>query len=191
MMINNLQDSEAVKRKREIRKLGTAPNLGDSSVTTPGKRIRIGQPGAGGYLEAGGRLFWEGLVEFIGETKLDGDVRITLSLYVGADTTLDGNTTITGTTELQSNLNVTGSGKITAGNVQISPAATGGGAIIPVSGPLYIGGPAGVKLAENVEVIASLNVGEYLLNPGIEPSSSGALRPVMVNPSNGRFYYAP
>lgn len=156
MRIDNLRDNQAVRTRKIVKTHATSANLGDTSITTLGKRLRVGAPGEGGYLEAGGRLFWQGPVELIGEVLLDGNVRITLTLTVDAETELNGDV------ELNSDLTVAGGRVVVQGPIELviddgklqfangaSVAGTAGGVTVAS------GGGAQLQVASTVASISS------------------------------------
>lgn len=171
MRIDNLRDSQAVRTRKQVKALGTRAPIGDSSITTPGKRLRIGAPGGGGYLQAGGALVWQGPVNFegpfsnigpftnSGPLTNSGAFTNTGKLTQNGDADFNGAvkiagaTTITGATELQSDLNVTGGGKVQAGAVVID-GTSGGRVAAPGATLALVGGPGaiGVSLTGNVTV---------------------------------------
>jgi len=175
MRIDNLRDSQAVRTRKQVKALGTRAPIGDSSITTPGKRLRVGSVGAGGYLEAGGRLYWQGPVEFVGEVLLDGSVTITLTLDVtgdarfGANTEIEGNldvsaeTILRGLTTLQNDLQVDAGGSIKVGTgLTITPGGSYGGEIVA--------GGVGVLHLVAANVLAS----EYISADGLSIGALGA-----------------
>ncbi|QJU52924.1 hypothetical protein SCB71_06275 [Herbiconiux sp. KACC 21604] len=181
-------DRESTVRKRENRRLAARTPLGDSSITRPGKRLRVGPEGIGGTLNSDGTMDWAGIVRFIGEffqtgpSVFDGSVSITGAdgtLTVTAETTLGGATQITstldvtagtrlrGATTQEADFTVTAGGRIIlTGTI---PLVMQNGVLTFASGGELQGFAAGLRMAANnaavtaVDGLASMQAGSTVL----------------------------
>lgn len=218
MKIFNLNESaSSIQRKNEVKALATAAPLGDSSITKPGKRLRIGAPGSGGYLRADGTIDWEGLVHFVGQFLNEGPFENrgpftnTGPLEQNGDAELNGDTTIQGQTVLMSELILDAAARIyMQGTV---PVEMKNGVFSFANGGEIRGASTGVQIAANNAMmtafnnIVALQVGSKIIaltNAGvtitadvgilgeltaqIPLSSASGLQTVKVDPVTGKFF---
>lgn len=141
MRIDNLKGDELAAVTRRLSTVETQSPLGHSSVSK-GRTRFIGERSlvVEGSAEVIGVLYGDGSIQWTGPATFDGDVDITKTLDVSADTTLGGDLTISGLAQLLSDLVVQAGGKITVGNMTIDPTISGGAITFANGGQVFTDG---------------------------------------------------
>lgn len=160
---------------RRVRRMELSPQIGNTAVdsgalvvkSVEGFRVE-GSAVVIGLLDGEGHLVWSGPIDFTGAFSNtgpftnsgtftnSGDLTNTGKLVQNGAADLNGavkiagTTTITGVTELQSDLNVTGGGKIKSGSVVID--GTSGGRVAAPAATLALVGDTGITMTGNVTV---------------------------------------
>lgn len=147
--IDNLADvwAEMKKLQANVAKLGAANPLASSSLTHG--RLRIGGDAillvdsSGGLVVHGsingdGTITWSGVFKLTGTTSFEGDTTQKGPFHVQGNSDFTGTVSINGLATLLKNLNVTGGGKITVGNMVLDPAIGGSGVVGGISAPAVI-----------------------------------------------------
>jgi len=188
---------------------GTATITGtlqaDGTIAFTGAFNQSGPTTFTGDTKLNGPTHINGATDITGTTTVTGDMTSTGTFTNNGPTNLNGATKTTGTlsvegvTTLKNDLNVTGGGKINAGNVRISPSATNGGIeFISGGGVGGNGGTVVVKGTGNAGLLSSavvtsifsgasqLTVGDgYVTIDGLE-TVSGVTSNLYMDPSTRR-----
>jgi hypothetical protein len=167
--------------KGRVRIGGTAILLVDSS----GGVIINGTLTGEGTIDWSQTAVFRGNFTAIGPTRLEGDVVVTKTLEVFADSffredvvilkTLDvqASTRLRGTTTLENDFSVTAGGVIRLGDMQLLPGGGESGGRLYSSGTIDLHAPI-VKVRQELQVIDSLRVFGVTRLPGAAPISAAA-----------------
>jgi len=159
---DNLNDSQVPDLIRRIERLERAAPMNNAAVGRGGFEVYdggmitisngglkvtgsidvIGELIASGTLTFTGTLTQEGESTFTGPTHFEGNTDVTGDFDVDGPMTTTSTLDVEGVTNLKNDVNVTGGGKITAGNTKISPSASNGGVEFVSGGG--VGGSGGV-----------------------------------------------
>jgi hypothetical protein len=172
--LDDLSRGELGRMKRDVRQLGTAAPLQNSSIGAGGLRVHSGgvitiENGGlkvTGTAEIIGTLIASGVIDFTGDVTISGPLTISGDTDVTGDFKVTGPTHLEGATDIKGTLSVEGAttlkgdmtlttGKIKAGGLTIDPSASGGSLVFSGGGGVQGGsGPTVIKGAGNAGLIS-------------------------------------
>jgi cytoskeletal protein CcmA (bactofilin family) len=185
------------RQNKRMNRLERGTPLGSSAVSR-GRTRFIGEEsivieGSGrvsGTLIVDGKIDGEGKMSWTGPADFDGDVKITKTLDVSAETRLRGETT------LEANMNVTNGGKVVVGSVELGITSNGrpgldfdGATLTEASDRLAMGsGTATVGVAPTFAAVAVGNKSVVVTNTDTTLSGPVKLASLAAAPSGTAVY---